>query len=246
MAPSAPTGSTSDPTVVTVEVLQPVPYGQYNVNVAAIAAPPAAANAAVTVNGEAPPDLTVAGNLITLPGVRLRAIGRGTATVTVGPSSDSPITQSVLLWAKNLLRLQLWIGAGLIFGGGLFVFSTLRLSHPNLTFTSGPTPPAASATTTSLKVPGSTTTSTATPGGPAALPPAAGSGGSTTAASITVVANSTTIAAPAGGQIGAPGGATSSDTSLVQTVALAMITAGATLIPTGAASILAGKVKTQD
>lgn len=117
------------------------------------------------------------------------------------------------------LRLQLVAGFMLVLGGGIagmyFVTHNPSLTAQNAISKEQAGLPAQEVGPTSITT---TTTATSAPAG----------------------ATPTTAVVPI-----TPGGTTSSTVSLVQALALAIVAAGATMIPTGAIGVLAAKVKTE-
>ncbi len=224
MGKQAAIAETSAPNVVTVEALGPVPHATYDVTVTARPHPPDTPNALLTINNAT---VVATVDVVALPNLRLRVVGEGNASVTVGPPLDSGQNTKVLDWARGLLRLQLYLGAALIaFGGLLAVFA----AHQNRPLTVTSTPTTTTATTTAPTVPGQVPVEPSVP---------------RSASSSTTSSTTSGTGPPAGAtRVEASGGTTSSDTSLLQSVALAIIATGATLIPTGAAGILTAKINT--
>ncbi len=244
--------STSDPKVATVTVREPVATGLFHVHVDQLASADTP-NGKVLVDGQtrqAPGD-----QVALIEGVTLNIVGVGEATVTVGPPAASASTpgnsnkgatssgagagsdKTSLDGVKQILALQLWLGFGLILGGAILgmYFGThnpsVNAEKNQAAFIAPVTTKVDKATAASIATTTTVATATTTTTGPAS----AGIFNPIDAGSTPVTVKPTT-----------PGGTTSSSVSLVQALAIAVIAAGATLLPSGAASVLAGKIKSQD
>ena len=214
--------------VASVSLDVAVPSATYEVEVRELAQAQTQPNAEVLVNGAS---VDTTGDVFEVaPNIRGTAKKAGKTLVAVGPIADdtpSGVGLQVLKWTKNLLRLQLLLGVFLIVAalvGGMFFGTHQPSINAQEDLATGTT------LTTELDD-ASTTTSTTEPDGVTTVPPGA------------VAPPAAAVPNPA---LTTPGGTTSSTVSLVQALAAAGIAAGAALLPTGAASILAGKVRSQE
>jgi len=199
-------------------------------------------DARVLVNGD---EVATTNDFVSLrDDVSARIMAAGTTSIVVGPEADGGRLLSGFhmdrsassvgpLLVYRTLRLQLWAGVALVAAGGLggMYYGTTQGSLKGQTRA---LEAQAGVTTTSTSMKGSTTTtssaSTTTIPGASGQPTVVPTTGATTG-SVTAQNPPT------------PGGTTSSTVSLVQAIALAMVAAGATMIPTGAVGLLAAKVK---
>lgn len=199
-------------------------------------------DARVLVNGD---PVATTNDFVRLRGdVSAQIMAVGTTSIVVGPEADAgrlwfglglrrSASPAGALLLYRTLRLQLAAGVVLVGVGGVggmyygTTQGTLKGQTRALEAQAG-------VTTTSTSIKGSTTTTPSTtttsipesPGQATAVPTTAATTGTITAQNPPT-----------------PGGTTSSTVSLVQAIALAMVAAGATMIPTGAVGVLAARVK---
>ncbi len=199
-------------------------------------------DARVLVNGD---EVATTSDFVNLrDDVSAQILAAGTARIVVGPQADGggmlsrfglrrSASSAGPVLVYRTLRLQLWAGFGLVVAGGLggMHFGTNQAALQGQTRA---LEAQAGVTTTSTQPKGPTTTTTSTTTTTIAGAPSQATVVPTTAATPgTITAQNPPT----------PGGTTSSTVSLVQAVALAMVAAGATMIPTGAVGVLAAKVK---